>query len=227
MTRTGKTLLGALALLTSLCVTSLAHAQLSIYVARHGQTDWNKEFKIQGATDNPLNTTGREQAAALAAALANIKLDAIYSSSHQRARQTAAAFEGRAPIIAMDELRERHYGKFEGASEKDVTLVADWNNRRLTLNDDMEGGESLESQSRRADKALATIRERHRNGGAVLIAAHGGINPMLIAKLIGIPVEEGAKSIAQGNDEVYRIDLAPSGVASIWKLIPRHKLNEL
>ena len=226
---------GALALIGATFLTTLvpsnASAQqaapLTVYVARHGQTDWNREGRIQGATDNPLNATGREQAAALGAALANVKIDAVYVSSHQRARQTAATFDGRAPIVAMDELRERHYGKFEGGNEKDVTLVADWNNRRLAWQDDMEGGETLENQSKRAEAALRTIRERHKDGGAVLIVAHGGINPLLVSMLTDIPPLEGAKVIAQGNDEVYRIEIPRSGASMIWKLIPRNKLNEL
>lgn len=227
MTSTGwiQTLAGA-ALAASAWV-STAHAQFTIYVVRHGQTDWNKEARIQGGTDNPLNATGLEQAAALGRTLADVRLDAVYTSSLQRARQTAAAFEGRAPIVALDELRERHFGKFEGASEKDAALVADWNKRRFTWADDMEGGESLESQSKRAESVLRKIRERHKDGGTVAIVAHGGINPILVSHILGLPPQEGAAAIAQSNDEVYRLEISKTGATSIWKLIPRTKLNEL
>ncbi len=213
--------------LASALAAGMAHAQLSIYVVRHGQTDWNKEGRIQGGTDNPLNSTGREQAAAMARSLADVKLDAIYTSSHQRARQTAAVLEGRAPVVAMDELRERFFGKFEGANDKDATILADWNKRRYTWNDEMEGGESLESQARRAEAALKTIRDRHKDGGTVVIVGHGGINPLLVSLLLGVPPQEGASAVNQGNDEIYRVELAKSGAASIWKLIPRSKLAEL
>jgi 2,3-bisphosphoglycerate-dependent phosphoglycerate mutase len=206
---------------------SAAQAHLNVYVVRHGQTDWNKEGRIQGGTDNPLNATGREQAATLARALAEVKIDAVYSSSHQRAQQTASVFEGRAPITKMDELRERFFGKFEGANDKDTTVVADWNKRRYTWADDMEGGETLESQSRRAEVALKQIREKHKDGGTVVIVGHGGINPLIVSHLIGVPPQEGASAINQGNDEIYRIEIAKSGAASIWKLIPRSKLGEL
>lgn len=194
---------------------------------RHGQTDWNREGRIQGGTDNPLNSTGREQAATLGRTLADVRVDAVYTSSHQRARQTAAVLEGRAPIVAMDELRERFFGKFEGANDKDAAIVADWNKRRFTWGDDMEGGESLESQARRAEAALKQIREKHKDGGTIVIVGHGVINPLLVSLLLGVPPQEGASAVNQGNDEVYRIELARSGSASIWKLIPRSKLNEL
>jgi 2,3-bisphosphoglycerate-dependent phosphoglycerate mutase len=214
-------------LAASLVIATAAHAQLTVYVVRHGQTDWNREGRIQGGTDKPLNATGLEQATAMARTLADVKLDSIYTSSHQRARQTAAALEGRAPVVAMDELRERFFGKFEGASDKDSAIVADWNKRRFTWADDMEGGETLESQARRSEAALRKIRDKHPSGGTIAIVGHGGINPLLVSQLLGVPPQEGASAINQGNDEIYRIDVSKAGVASIWKLIPRSKLGEL
>jgi 2,3-bisphosphoglycerate-dependent phosphoglycerate mutase len=227
--RSSRIFLIAIALLTSLW-SAQALAQLTVYVVRHGQTDWNKDGRIQGGTDNPLNATGREQAAAMARLMAEVKIDAVYVSSHKRAQQTAEVFQGRSPnvpIVAMDELRERFFGKFEGANDKDPAIVADWNKRRFTWSDDMEGGETLESQSRRAEAALKTIREKHKDGGTVVIVGHGGINPLLVSHLIGVPPQEGASAINQGNDEIYRIELPRSGAAAIWKLIPRSKLGEL
>lgn len=214
-------------LVAAALVATAAQAQLNIYIVRHGQTDWNREGRIQGGTDNPLNSTGREQAATLGRTLADVRVDAVYTSSHQRARQTAAVLEGRAPIVAMDELRERFFGKFEGANDKDAAIVADWNKRRFTWGDDMEGGESLESQARRAEAALKQIRDKHKDGGTIVIVGHGGINPLLVSLLLGVPPQEGASAVNQGNDEIYRIELARSGSASIWKLISRSKLNEL
>ena len=219
--------LAAAALIACAFVATTAQAQLTVYVVRHGQTDWNKDGRIQGGTDNPLNATGREQAATMAKTLGEVRMDAVYVSSHQRARQTAAVFEGRAPIVAMDELRERFFGKFEGANDKDPAIVADWNKRRFAWKDDMDGGETLESQSRRAEAALKQITAKHPNGGTVVIVGHGGINPLLVSQLIGVPPLEGASAINQGNDEIYRIELTKSGAAAIWKLIPRSKLGEL
>ncbi len=224
-----RTLVAAFVLLASL-FSATAHAQLTVYVVRHGQTDWNKDGRIQGGTDNPLNATGREQAAAMSRLMAEVKVDTVYVSSHQRARQTAEVFQGRTPnvpIMAMDELRERFFGKFEGANDKDAAIVADWNKRRFTWADDMEGGETLESQSRRAEAALKTIRDKHPNGGTVVIVGHGGINPLLVSHLIGVPPQEGASAINQGNDEIYQIVLPKTGAPAIWKLIARSKLGEL
>ena len=219
--------LAALVLAGSALMGAAAHAQLTVYVVRHGQTDWNREGRIQGGTDNPLNTTGREQAAAMGRTLGEVRVDAVYVSSHQRARQTAEVFEGRAPIRPMDELRERFFGKFDGANDKDAAIVADWNKRRFTWDDAMEGGETLGSQSRRAEAALKQIQERHKDSGTVVIVGHGGINPLLVSHLIGVPPQEGASAINQANDEIYRVEIAKSGAASIWKMVPRSKLADL
>ncbi len=217
----------ALWLLVSCLFSANAFAQLTVYIVRHGQTDWNKEGRIQGGTDNPLNATGREQAASMAKLLEDVKIDAVYVSSHLRAKQTAAVFEGRSVIEPMDNLRERFFGKFEGGNDKDTTTVADWNKRRFAWTDDMEGGETLESQSRRAEAALKAIRDKHKNGGTIVIVGHGGINPLLVSHLLGVPPQEGASAINQGNDEIYRVELPKSGAAAIWKLIARSKLSEL
>lgn len=224
-----RSVFAAFFLLISLLCTN-AFAQLTVYVVRHGQTDWNKDGRIQGGTDNPLNATGREQATTMARLMAEIKVDAVYVSSHKRAQQTAEVFQSRLPslpITAMDELRERFFGKFESANDKDAAIMADWNKRRFTWADDMEGGETLESQSRRAEAALKTIRDKHPNGGTVVIVGHGGINPLLISHLLGVPPAEGASAINQGNDEIYQIVLPKTGAPAIWKLIARSKLGEL
>lgn len=221
------TLLGVSMLAVAAHAAQAADPPLTVYVVRHGQTDWNREGRIQGGTDNPLNATGQEQAAALARTLADVRIDAVYTSSHQRARQTAAALEPRAKVTELDGLRERFFGKFEGANDKDPAIVADWNARRFTWNDELDGGESLESQTRRAAQAWERIRALHPAGGSIVIVGHGGINPVLLSLMLGLPPQDTAKAINQGNDEIYRVELPPGGSASIWKLIPRNKLAEL
>ena len=62
---------------------------LRIYLARHGETDWNAERRLQGRTDTALNSKGRQQAAKLAERLKGIHLDAVYSSTLSRSRDTA------------------------------------------------------------------------------------------------------------------------------------------
>src|SRR5205809_2046906 len=86
---------------------------LRIYLARHGQTDWNAAHRLQGWTDIPLNATGREQAARLAERLKGIRFDAVYSSVLARSRETAEIVHGAVPIDSLAGLNERRLGKYE------------------------------------------------------------------------------------------------------------------
>src|SRR5215510_5655018 len=71
---------------------------LRIYLARHGETDWNAELRLQGTSDIPLNSKGRQQAAKLAERLKGIHLDAVYCSTLSRSRETATIVRGGAPM---------------------------------------------------------------------------------------------------------------------------------
>ena len=83
-----------------------------VLVIRHGETAWNRESRIQGHIDIPLNDQGRWQAARLGRALADEPLAAIYSSDLQRAHDTALAVaEVRGvPVVTTEALRERLIG---------------------------------------------------------------------------------------------------------------------
>ena len=59
-------------------------------LVRHGETDWNKEHRIQGHADAPLNSDGIAQAKSIATRLSDINVDAIFSSDVSRTRETAA-----------------------------------------------------------------------------------------------------------------------------------------
>ena len=166
---------------------------VTIYVLRHGETDWNQQGRVQGSTDNALNAKGLEQAAAVASQLAHVPVDHIYSSGLTRAIQTAEAFKGKAPITPQPMLNERSFGIFEGKIEKDV--AKDWTPRLANLNDDMEGGESLASIAKRVGQASRDIVKRH-PGGTIMIVAHGGVNPLIIGELIGLAPEKAIKPIS-------------------------------
>ena len=94
----------------------------TILLARHGETDWNREGRFQGHADPPLNETGRAQAAELAAGLAGIHLAAVYSSPLRRALETAelvAATHGVDPV-PIDALREVDVGSWQGLTRAEV-----------------------------------------------------------------------------------------------------------
>lgn len=201
---------------------------LDIYLVRHGQTQWNLEKRLQGATDNVLNDTGRRQAAELAQRLAGVPFSHIYSNGLRRAQETAAAFAGATPVTALPALNERSFGKFEGIFEdqRDAALFAEFSQRGSVLDDSLDGGESLQSQANRVKAAVRQITARH-TAGSIAIVAHGGVNPLVLAALLDIPVAEAVARIKQANDEVYLVRLRSGQPPSVWKQVSRSTLEQL
>ncbi|MBI4172250.1 MAG: histidine phosphatase family protein [Actinobacteria bacterium] len=142
----------------------------TILLARHGETDWNREHRVQGHTDRPLNDAGRAQALALARALADEPLDAVYASDLSRASETARAVAEprRLPVRTLRELRERDFGTWEGLTDEEILLRFP-HARRGHWGD----GETNEAMAGRVVAALRRIAERH-PGARVLVVSHGG-----------------------------------------------------
>jgi len=90
--------------------------QRILFVFRHGETDWNREGRLQGHTDTPLNETGLAQAEALAVRLRTHRLDAVLSSDLARALTTAriVAETLGVPLATDLGLRETNVGAAEG-----------------------------------------------------------------------------------------------------------------
>ncbi|HBD83198.1 MAG TPA: hypothetical protein DC056_04220, partial [Dehalococcoidia bacterium] len=89
-----------------------------LIVARHGETEWNAERRLQGQQDIPLNSRGRSQALAMARLLRSIPLIQVHSSTLQRCQQTARPIAeaniGRPNVVSSDLLKETSLGVLEG-----------------------------------------------------------------------------------------------------------------
>ena len=98
-----------------------------LYLVRHGETDWNRAGRLQGQTDIELNEKGREQAAKLRGKLAGVELDAAFSSSLTRARQTRQIILDGRNVPAWDEplLKEMNFGQWEGDMLKEIRADED------------------------------------------------------------------------------------------------------
>src|SRR5258708_18492 len=96
----------------------------TFYMVRHGQTDWNKQHRLQGTVDNSLNEMGEQQAKELADVLKDVSFDLAFSSDLLRAKRTAEiiVLEKKLHVATTGLLRERSFGKHEGAPA--TTLVA-------------------------------------------------------------------------------------------------------
>lgn len=148
----------------------------TILLARHGETDWNREGRFQGHADPPLNETGRAQAAELAAELKGVELAGVYSSPLRRAVETAevvAAEHGLEPV-AVDALREVDVGSWQGLRRAEIEArfpeqFARW----LDYDQGWEDGESYEGMGQRAIAVLLELAAAH-DGERILAVTHGG-----------------------------------------------------
>ncbi len=113
-------------LLLSLCSISKSWAATELLLVRHGQTDWNKENRIQGHVDIPLNDIGIAQARAFADSIVHIfpEIGAIYSSDLDRAYTTALATAEKynLPVFKNAGLREADFGSIDGMSIEDSII---------------------------------------------------------------------------------------------------------
>ena len=145
---------------------------MKLYVARHGQTQWNLENKVCGRTDLPLTEVGMEQAEQLARIARKLPIGRIISSPMVRARQTAAptARELGLPVEVDDRLIEQHYGIYEGVSRFDEGFLG--NKRQFAYR--YPGGESMMDVAYRVYSLLEELK-RKQGEQNVLLVCHGGV----------------------------------------------------
>jgi len=94
----------------------------SFYFIRHGQTDWNKVHRLQGQIDIPLNEEGRSQALEVQPLLSNLEIAHVFYSPLSRTQETMhlACSHLDIPKMALDALKERHFGEWEGTEWDEV-----------------------------------------------------------------------------------------------------------
>ena len=177
----------------------------TILLARHGETDWNREGRFQGWADPPLNATGRAQAVDLSVQLMAEELAAVYSSPLRRAYETAevvAASRGLEPVT-VDALREVDVGSWSGLSRTEIEQrFPEQYARWLDYGQGWEDGETYEQMVDRVVEALQELAEA-RDGERILAVTHGG--PMRAASAFADRVsyaEARRRSPVVGNTAV-------------------------
>jgi probable phosphoglycerate mutase len=163
----------------------------SVVVMRHGQTAYNREGRMQGQLDIPLDSTGHHQAATAAQALVGAGITRIITSDLSRAQSTAATIAEALglPLLLDARLREQHYGEWQGLTLAEI--AASWPGRREPVD-----GESLPEV---AARAVAAVLEHLPPSGALLVVTHGDTARGLLGRLRGLPEEEWDGLPALGN----------------------------
>jgi probable phosphoglycerate mutase len=150
----------------------------TIYLIRHGETDWNRDRRIQGQSDTPLNETGREQSRLLGQRLADVPFELAYSSDLTRTIETARLIlEPRSIDVTTDVgLRERAFGEWEGGTADEVARAyperwAAWRSGARDVSP--PGGENQIELERRVTRALDEIIAVN-HSRTLLVVSHGG-----------------------------------------------------
>jgi broad specificity phosphatase PhoE len=185
-------------------------AVTTLYLARHGQSEWNNQSRVTGQLDPGLSPKGQQQSEALAQCLLDEELAAIYTSDLQRSIDTAqpTASAKRLPITSLPALNEMNLGVLQGRfrDERDPPAQAMWAQVHADMwGYQVPGGESYQDLMQRVSQALQDILEQHR-GRRILIVGHRNTNRVLMGKLLDWPRERWPE-LRLRNKFFYRIRL--------------------
>lgn len=179
-----------------------------LFLARHGETVWNQEHRLQGHSDIGLSPAGRGHARRLVQFFRNRRVDVVYSSTLRRAVKTAMplAEELRLPVIRREELREIGFGILEGKAPDDPdSQIREMLKKRQRDKSGFvpPGGESYRQVEERVVPFLAELHARHPQK-SVLIVGHRGVNRVILGTVLGLSPEEYVQ-FDQCHDTVYEI----------------------
>jgi len=181
---------------------------IKIYIARHGETTWNVEGRIQGRSDPGLSPKGHAQSVALRHQLKDRPLSAIYASTLQRSILTAEPLANHLglPIQSQPELDEIAFGILEGKLlyPFDEELKSEWekfkDNRFIYR---IPGAENYADVADRIKPFMERFLQDH-EGQEVLIVGHRVVNRLLIGMLMNYP-QDKVLMIEQTNDMLYLV----------------------
>lgn len=147
---------------------------MRIYLIRHGETNWNKELRLQGREDIPMNECGELQALECGDALKSIRVDFIATSPLKRAKKTAeliARQTGVKEVVIEDDLIERDFGEASGMTYHEKNLK--YSNQLIP------GYEDKEHLIERINRVIRKYGELYPDGHVLMVSHGGAINAMV------------------------------------------------
>jgi probable phosphoglycerate mutase len=170
----------------------------TIYLVRHGETEWSASGQHTSTTDVPLTDAGREAAERLRPLFAGVDLALVLTSPMSRARETAE-LAGLGDRAEVDEnLAEFAYGAYEGPTTAEIRKERPgWN----VWDGGAPGGETPADVGRRADRVIDRALAA---GGDVAVFGHGHFLRVLGARWIADPPEQGG-SLGLSTGAVCRL----------------------
>ena len=164
--------------------------ETTVFLIRHGVTDWHRQGRLLGRRDVPLSEEGLAQARAAAALFGDLQVSDLISSPLQRALQTAEILAERFDIdVARDpRLSDFDVGHWAGRTYAEVVATPEY--QRYLANPDtreIPGGENLEAVRRRSVAALEQALADSPSGSSIALVSHAGIIRVLLTHYLGSP----------------------------------------
>ena len=170
-----------------------------LIVARHGETEWNAERRLQGQQDIPLNSRGRSQAVATGRFLRSVPLIEVHSSTLQRCQQTARPIAeaniARPNVVSSDLLKETALGVLEGeliGRQSTAEMTRHYQDlSRDEIRYRVPNGENLHDVAVRVQRFFIDRYHLLKGQGTHLIVGHRNVNKMILKYLLGLSFENG------------------------------------
>lgn len=160
------------------------------FLLRHGETAWNKQRRVMGRLEVPLNRAGRAQSRRMAESLCELRLDAVYTSPLKRAVQTTEIVARQSALTAVsdDNLSEFAFGRWSG-HRYDALLRSPRYRRFLQapLVTAVPGGETIRDVQRRGLTALKRAAQEF-PGGRILLVSHGDVIRAILCHYMRLPL---------------------------------------
>lgn len=172
---------------------------MELHLIRHGETDWNRERRVQGQSESQLTELGIQQATELGERLRPIRFDRVYCSSSRRTRQTAEhAFPaGDIDVVYLDELREIFLGPWEGQLYDDLARSEPDSHRHFWQQPHLfrvQGAEDFFKLQQRAIRAIEKIESSHRATSdsvtRIALVSHGALIKSFLCHVEGRSMDQ-------------------------------------
>jgi len=183
---------------------AIKQSPVTLWLVRHGQTDWNVEQRFQGHLEVPLNPIGIQQAEEAAKRLADKHFDALYSSDLMRTRQTAEilARQFDLPIHYEKRLREINHGVWQGLLRDDAKkkFPVEYAARRTNpVHARAPQGESVNDVALRMAGIADELSQLFPNGN-ILVVSHGMAIATLVCQAAHKPLEKAYTMIPENTN---------------------------
>jgi broad specificity phosphatase PhoE len=184
---------------------------VNLYLLRHGETAWNREQRLQGIRNIPLNRQGILQSRRLAGLFRSSKVTRVITSPLARARCTTTILlrETNVPVLLEDRLREIDHGPWSGLLHATIARefpdeFAAWNCAPEKLR--LAGSEHLHDVYARCSSLLSELLCSNGNGD-VLLVTHGVVIALLLCAALGAPISQIRDfSSANGSLSALKLD---------------------